>query len=50
MKKLLMKIMYELGIQWYQLTSNEGLIVDAAEKYLKKELKSRIGKSKHNKD
>jgi predicted nucleotidyltransferase len=50
MKNLLMRIMHELGMQWYQLTINERIIVDSAEKYLKKELKKRIGKSKHNKD
>ncbi len=50
MKNLLMRIMHELGMQWYQLTMNERLIVDSAEKYLKKELKKRIGRNKHTKD
>jgi hypothetical protein len=50
MKNLLMRIMHELGMQWYQLTMNEKIIVDSAEKYLKKELKKRIGRNKHIKD
>lgn len=43
MRKILTQIIQELSIPWTSLTTNERLIVEVTEKYLKKKLRARIG-------
>jgi len=42
MKEILMRIMRELGIKWYNLPHRESLVADVVEKYLKKKLRRRM--------
>jgi len=42
MKEILMRIMRELGIKFYDLPHRESLVIDVIEKYLKKKLRKRM--------
>ena len=44
MRKLLQRMIDELGIRWYDLPKRESLVVDAVERFLNKRLKERVGK------
>lgn len=44
MKKLLTRMIQELGLKWYELTQKESLVVDTVERYLNKKLKERVTK------
>ena len=43
MRKVLQKMIAELGYRWVEFTSKESVVVEATERYLRKKLKSRIG-------
>lgn len=43
MKKLLQRILNELNYKWYELTNKEHLVVEVVERYLKTQLKERVG-------
>ena len=42
MKEILLKIMYQLGIKWYDLPYHEELVKEVIEKYIKKKLKKHL--------
>ena len=42
MREVLIRIMRELGLKWYELPHRETLIRDVVEKYIKKKLKQRF--------
>lgn len=44
MRKLLQRMIDELGYKWYDLPKRESLVVDAVERFLNKRLKERTGK------
>jgi hypothetical protein len=44
MKEVLKKIMYELGIKFYDLPHRESLVMEVVEKYIKKKLRNKIEK------
>lgn len=44
MRKILKRIIDELGYKWYDLPRRELLVVDAVERYLHKKLKEKVGK------
>jgi hypothetical protein len=46
MRKLLKRIIDELGYKWYELPLKESIIIDTVERYLKKELKKKITNGK----
>lgn len=41
-KEILLKIMYQLGIKWYDLPYHENLVQEVIEKYIKKKLKKHL--------
>ncbi len=43
MREILMRIMRELGIKWYNLPHREPIVMDVVEKFLKKKLRERMG-------
>ncbi len=43
MREVLMRIMRELGIRWYNLPHREPIVMDVVEKYLKKKLREKMG-------
>jgi hypothetical protein len=45
MRKILLKIVTELNIKWYELTPRESLVVDVAERNLRKRIKKIIEKN-----
>ena len=42
MREILLKIMYQLGIKWYDLPYHEVLVQEVIEKYIKKKLKKHL--------
>lgn len=44
MRKLLQRMIQELGLKWYDLPKRESFVVDAVERFLNKRLKERVGK------
>jgi predicted Fe-Mo cluster-binding NifX family protein len=42
MREILVKIMYQLGIKWYDLPYHEELVKEVIEKYIKKKLKKHL--------
>ena len=42
MREILLKIMYQLGIKWYDLPYHEELVKEVIEKYIKKKLKKHL--------
>ena len=42
MREILMRIMRELGLKWYELPHRESLVMEVVEKYIKKKLRNKM--------
>ena len=42
MRSILIRIMKELGLKWYELPHRESLVMDVVEKYIKKKLRNKL--------
>ena len=42
MREVLIRIMRELGVKWYDLPYRENLVMDVVEKYIEKKLKKKL--------
>jgi len=42
MREILIRIMRELGLKWYELPHRESLVMDVVEKYIKKKLRNKM--------